>query len=151
MYVSKANGAFVRSKAKWIEKGERNTAYFFALEKRNFKRNSLSALYINNNLCTDPKLISDFVSFFSEKPYQSNFNYDLCKSFTYAIQDCIPLISNDFKNLCDSDLKKEELLSALQYMKKGKSPGPDGLSTEFYQHFWEVLKDPLFLLFNECI
>jgi len=44
LYISKASGAFVRSRARWIEKGERNTAYFFALEKRNFKRNSLSAL-----------------------------------------------------------------------------------------------------------
>lgn len=36
-------------------------------------------------------------------------------------------------------------------MKKGRSPGPDCLSIEFYQHFWKVLEDPLFLLFNECI
>ncbi len=38
LYTNKVNGAFVRSRAKWIENGERNTAYFFALEKRNFKR-----------------------------------------------------------------------------------------------------------------
>ncbi len=36
-------------------------------------------------------------------------------------------------------------------MKKGKSPGPDGLSIEFYQHFWYILEEPLFLMFNDCI
>ncbi len=36
-------------------------------------------------------------------------------------------------------------------MKKGKSPGPDGLSIEFYQHFWYILEELLFLMFNDCI
>ncbi len=55
--------------------------------------------------------------------------------FTDNIQNVIPLINNNFKNLCDSDLKREELQLALRQMKKVKSPGPDGLSIEFYQHF----------------
>lgn len=34
---------------------------------------------------------------------------------------------------------------------KNKSPGPDGLSAELFdQHFWEILRDPLYLMFNEC-
>lgn len=34
MYLYKAKGAYVRSRAKWIEEGEKNTAYFCNLEKR---------------------------------------------------------------------------------------------------------------------
>ncbi len=36
-------------------------------------------------------------------------------------------------------------------MKKVQSTGPDGLSIEFYQHFWYILEEPLFLMFNNCI
>lgn len=36
-------------------------------------------------------------------------------------------------------------------MKKGKSPGVDGLSVEFYIHFWEFIKLPLFNMYKECI
>ncbi len=61
------------------------------------------------------------------------------------------MINNNFKNLCDSDLKREELQLALRQMKKGKSPGPDGLSIEFDQNFWYILEEPLFLMFNDCI
>ncbi len=111
----------------------------------------MSALCINNSICEDPKLISEFVSSFYEILYQSDFNYDTCKACTDNIQNVIPLINNDFKNLCDSDLKREELQLALRRMKKGKSPGPDGLSIEFYQHFWYILEEPLFLMFNDCI
>lgn len=34
IYLEKAKGAFVRSKAKWIEQGEKNSSYFYSLEKR---------------------------------------------------------------------------------------------------------------------
>lgn len=36
-------------------------------------------------------------------------------------------------------------------MKKGKSPGNDGLSVEFYLHFWDIIADSLLELFKECI
>lgn len=39
MYIDMTKGAFIRSRAKWLEKGERNSSYYFALEKRNRKRN----------------------------------------------------------------------------------------------------------------
>lgn len=42
MYTEIVKGAFIHSRAKWIEKGERNTNYFFALEKRNCKKKHLS-------------------------------------------------------------------------------------------------------------
>ncbi len=69
----------------------------------------MSALYINNSICEDPKLISEFVSSFYEKLYQSDFNYDICKAFTDNIQNVTPLINNDFKNLCDSCVVCEKI------------------------------------------
>lgn len=42
IYTEMAKGAFIRSRAKWLEEGEKNTNYFFALEKRNAKRNSVT-------------------------------------------------------------------------------------------------------------
>jgi hypothetical protein len=34
-------------------------------------------------------------------------------------------------------------------MKHNKVPGPDGFPTEFYQAFWEIIKDDLMALFKE--
>ncbi|CDQ78273.1 unnamed protein product [Oncorhynchus mykiss] len=50
-YTDLAKGAFVRSRAKWIEEGERNTSYFLSLERRNYKRKSITTLQINEVLC----------------------------------------------------------------------------------------------------
>lgn len=60
MYLDLAKGAFLRSRAKWLEEGEENTSYFFALEIRNFKRNPLPAININGSLFMDPKAILVF-------------------------------------------------------------------------------------------
>lgn len=35
LYEEKTKAAFTRSRHKWIENGEKNTKYFFGLEKRN--------------------------------------------------------------------------------------------------------------------
>jgi len=35
MYLDLAKGAIIRSQAKWLEEGEKNTIYFFALERGN--------------------------------------------------------------------------------------------------------------------
>ncbi len=58
LYLDLAKGAFIRSRAKWLEEGERNSSYFFALEKRK----SLSALNIDGVVCKDIVQISNFVS-----------------------------------------------------------------------------------------
>lgn len=50
MFAEKANGAFIRSRAKWIEDGEKNYSYFFNLDDHRQKKN-IRKLKINENLC----------------------------------------------------------------------------------------------------
>ena len=51
---------------------------------------------------------------------------------------------------CEGAFSSEELFSALNNLQTGKSPGSDGLSTEFYIAFWEDLGNVLTLVLNEC-
>lgn len=55
MFINKAKGAFIRSKAKWLEKGEQNSSYFFKLEKQRQTKNSINKLSINGTIVDEPK------------------------------------------------------------------------------------------------
>ena len=43
----KVEGAIIRSKAKWVEEGEKNTKYFLNLEKRNYEKKCIRKLILN--------------------------------------------------------------------------------------------------------
>lgn len=62
IYQEKARGAFVRSRRKWMEEGERNSKYFFNLEKRSAEINLIRKLKINSTVTEDLGMISEFVS-----------------------------------------------------------------------------------------
>ncbi len=149
IYIELAKGAFARSRSKWLEEGEANTSNFFALEKRNGQKKSLSMLNINGSKCADQKLISDSVFSFYSNLYKSEFKNSSCELFMDKIKKHMVTINEDLKKTCDSNLTREEVRAALFSMKKGKSPGIDGLSVEFYIHFRDIIQEPLFYMYCE--
>ncbi len=53
------------------------------------------------------------------------------------------------KKLSDEEIKKEEIECAIMQLNNGKSPGRDGISSEFYKHFKEVLTPILKEVYDE--
>ncbi len=58
--------------------------------------------------------------------------------FFYIIHTDIPQIDEDFRDLCEANIKIEELDNAIDKLSSGKSPGPDGLTPAFDQFFKEL-------------
>lgn len=150
IYLKKAEGAYIRSRAKWIEDGERSTAYFCRLEKRRQERNSIKTLLIQNQLCTDPTLITKELTSFYSKLYSSVFSAVDSDAFFNHIKDLIPCIEDDFAELCEADITIFELDKAVDNLSLNKSPGCDGLTSNFYRHFWDLLKNPFILMIKEA-
>jgi hypothetical protein len=59
----------------------------------------------------------------------------------------IPHVSVEENNFLTADYSKEEVRKAIFQMEHNKAPGPDGFPAEFYQTFWETIKDDLLDLF----
>ena len=55
----------------------------------------------------------------------------------------IPTLSDETKDACERVFNGDEFLETLNSMDNGKSPGTDGLTTEFYRFFWSHIKQPL--------
>ena len=60
----------------------------------------------------------------------------------------IPSLSEQAKISCDSVISENEFLEALKSMENNKSPGIDGLTTNFYKHFWNLFGAELTTTYN---
>ena len=70
----KMEGIVVRSRTRWYEQGEKSTAYFLGLEKRNYLSKLIASLHNSNNEKKTEQtdimeiLVQHFVQLFSEWP-----------------------------------------------------------------------------------
>ena len=138
----KTNGIILRSKAKWSEEGEKSTKYFLNLEKRNYNQKCIKKLIGNNGSeITGQNEIIEEQRRFYEDLYSSklkNTNDKLLDE--YFLNNNLPKLNDELKNLCEQELTIEECGKALKQLDNNKSPGADGLTTNFYKFFWPDIK-----------
>ena len=61
----------------------------------------------------------------------------------------IPQVSLEENHALTSQFDEAEVRNAVFLMEHNKAPGPDGFPAEFYQVFWNVIKDDLMALFSD--
>lgn len=64
-------------------------------------------------------------------------------------RDDIPQVTSAKSEMLISESTYKEVRGAIFQMEHNKAPGPDGFPAEFYQAFWEVIKDDLMALFSD--
>ena len=67
-------------------------------------------------------------------------SHDDCKKFLDKIET--PELTSEKANICDGDLVESELFKSLRSMQDCKSPENNGLTKEFCDYFWNVIKIP---------
>ena len=133
----------LRSQARWVENGEKNTRYFPNLEKRHADKKRVSELKLDSG----PE-VSDVDSILKE---EANFYKSLYTSGNDDVEDSqydvffknsliLPL-SAENANICEGKLSEKECRLALSEMHHRKSPGSDGFTSEFYKFFWKEIAD----------
>ena len=138
MEQRKTNGIIMRSKAQWVEQGEKNTKYFLNLEKRNYNNTYIKKLIKDNNI--EISEISEIIkeeqtfykSLYSSKTKVKNKQ----NLITYLSNTKLPTLTCEEKTMCESNLSLEEIEKALMSLPNNKSPGADGLTTNFFKFFW---------------
>uniref|UniRef100_A0A3Q2ZQW8 exodeoxyribonuclease III n=1 Tax=Kryptolebias marmoratus TaxID=37003 RepID=A0A3Q2ZQW8_KRYMA len=79
LFLDKARGAFIRSRARWIEDGEKNSSYFFNLEKQRQPKKKIGKLLINGSITEDPDLINLTIKKFYSDLYCSKYSESNCQ------------------------------------------------------------------------
>ena len=137
---TKIEGIITRSRTQWYEEGEKSTAYFLGLEKRNYVNKLIASLRDKTNEKKTKQteiieiLVQHFSDLFAERPI------DRVKAEEFVDGLHINRLSEkQFKEI-DRPLTLQELSDALKGMSNKKAPGTDGFPTEFYKIFWKELK-----------
>lgn len=123
----------------------KNSAYFCRVERQRQQSNSIKTLD-----CTDPNVIAKEISAFYQNLYSSSFSMTDSNFLLNKIKDFIPIIDREYREESDKDFTMEELDKAVMHLKPDKSPGPDGVTANFYRHFWDLLKNVLFQVSGEA-
>jgi len=144
----KTRGTIVHSRARWYEHGERNSKYFYNLEKRNQKKKHITSLVNNNgDKLINPKDILEEEERFFDEIYTSRNMDPNCPTFNEFFETENAL-SEDIAKTCDGVMSIHECEIALKTMENNKTPGTDGLTPEFYLYFWNLLGSFMVHSFN---
>ena len=146
LYDEKAKGAMLRSRARWIAQGEKNTKYFFGLEKRNFTMQTITQLDVGKkDLIENPKEIQGEIFKYYKSLYTSKVaDVDAPEYDKFFDLKNFPRLSVQDAKTLQKPINLIECESAIREMADSKSPGCDGLPVEFYKKFWTDVKDDLF-------
>ena len=144
LYETKARGAILRSKVKWVEFGEKPNKYFFNMEKKNYNKKVIIELKQPDGKITvnDHEIMSDIETFYKNL-YTSNIetNSDAFDGFVHNLN--FAKLSNEEKMSLEGEITREECKNILKTFQNGKSPGEDGYTAEFYKQFFSFLGQDL--------
>ena len=144
----RTHAAILRSKCQWHEHGEKSSKFFLNLEKKNSVSNTIKKLLPDNNSdgseIVDPNSILDNLHGFYSNLFQRKSSKTPAECDHFLADINVPKISVQQKFSCEQDISIDELKDSLLSMHKRKTPGNDGLSSEFYIEFWDLLKGTFF-------
>ena len=138
--TNKTNGAIMRSRIQNIEEGEKNTAYFLSLEKKNSQIKSITHLRRTDNTVASGKdAISNEIRSYYKTLYSEPA--ELTDIFDQAfLSNGGNALTQQEQSCCDGLITEAECLAALKKLKNSKTPGIDGLPADFYKMFWVDIK-----------
>lgn len=144
----RAKGALVRARFTKLQDIDAPTAFFFSLEKSVVKRKQMLCLRLpEGKVTTEPSEMRKHAVDF----YTDLFKADECDVDSAAeLLQGLPQLSSEEQNTLSSELTFDELTAAVSQMASGKAPAIDGLSSDFFKHFWSLMGQDILDVFKEC-
>jgi hypothetical protein len=136
-----------RAKGKYIQEEGDNTKYFHLIANGKHRKKKIFQLEQDEGTIIGEENLRVFISEY----YKGLFGAPPQNHFTLLkdrIQD-IPQLAPKEKDLLSADFTESKVEEAVMQMKKNKAPGPDGFPAEFYQVFWDTIKDDMMAMFYQ--
>ena len=141
--MDKVRASAIRSRADIIEYNERNSKFFFSLEKANYNLKCIKCLNTSNGQITNEQDILKEECKFYKGLYSETQEITPEQKIEdkFLLNPAINKLSDAEKATCDVPLQINECSKALSNLKNNKAPGCDGFPVEFYKFFWNKIKN----------
>ena len=131
-------------------RGREKSNYFLNLEKHNQSSNIIKELKTKDGKKIDKTnaILGEMQSFYSDLYTSKNISSERIENYLSELVN-LPKINNENILALEMFPTYDECTEAVKTLKKEKSPGIDGLPSEFYQTFWEELGPYFYKALNE--
>lgn len=139
----------LRSKVRWLEKGEKSTKYFYSRYQQRIS--SSSSMKIENPDTDIPKTQLNTINYIAEW-YKDLYTPETPdgEEIENILSEVIPFPQSLTKGLVDP-IGEEELAKVIRQLPNNKSPGPDGITYEFYKKTSVTTLPTLTALYNDIL
>ena len=123
------------------DKGEPDIAFYSKLEEKNISKEAIGQLAEDKDgtIYTDNKnIIKISTKYFTDLYTPNRVNV---KTQNRLLRNIKNKLTPEQKQQLDAPINQEEIKKAVFQMQTGKSPGLDGIPIEFYQEYWDNIKE----------
>lgn len=137
----KLKGYMIRSKAQYIDQGEKPTKYFCGLEKHNYTSKIIGQIEKEDgSMIVEQNEILKETEIFYKNLYENKDDSLDTVDLDDLMKDTeIPTLTNEEAESIEGLLTYKEISEVLFNMKHDKSPGITGFTAEFFKVFWKQL------------
>ena len=138
---------YQRAKVKHLLECDANTKYYHLLANGRHRKTRIFQLEDENNIITGDAQLKEHITSYYKNLFGPSTNSHIMLDESQT--DDIPQVSQLENEYLTDTFSQEEVRAAIFQMEHNKAPGPDGFPPEFYQVFWNLIKDDLMALFTD--
>ena len=120
------------------------------LEKSRACKNILRKICSETQEITDLTKINTAIFDFYANLFKEKLKTNIESLNNFLSDLSIPSLSETQKQICEEELTEKDIYESMISFDNNKSPGNDGLTKEFYQTFWQDVKDIFFNSLQEA-
>lgn len=106
--------SMIRSRARWVELGERPTKYFCNMEKRNYSNKAVSFIQVGDKIITEQKEILQEQATFYKELYRSKYTETEGPLEYFFQEDNIDKLTEAEKHKCEGFITEEEIKETIK-------------------------------------